>query len=75
MGNGTSEHLSSRRIRPSLQSFDTAIDVVRAPEPTKPHSHHSSDGIDWTDRGHGHRLAGESDAELGYEAPSVRIFD
>src|SRR5580693_1315783 len=38
-------------------------------------THHSSDGIDRTDRGRGHRLVGGSDAELGYEALCVRIFD
>jgi len=40
-----------------------------------PQLHHSSDGIERRDRGRGRRLVGESDAELGYEALSVRIFD
>jgi hypothetical protein len=35
----------------------------------------SPDGIDRTARGRGQRLVGERDAELGYETPSVRIFD
>jgi hypothetical protein len=46
------------------------LEVFRKARP-----HHSSDGIDRTDRGRGHRLVGESDAEVWYEAPSVRIFD
>jgi hypothetical protein len=41
----------------------------------KPRPHHSSEGIDRRHRGRGHRLVAESDAEVGYEAPSVRIFD
>ena len=36
---------------------------------------HSSDGIDRTAGVHGHRLIRESDAEVGYEATSARIFD
>ena len=35
----------------------------------------SSDRIGRAARGRGHRLASESDTAVGYEAPSVRIFD
>jgi hypothetical protein len=61
-------------LGPSLsRSYD--LNVAWAPEPKMPQPHHSSYGIERRDRGSGHRLVGENDAELGYKALSVRIFD